>query len=159
MDNMLKNLKMITKITIVPAIILIFLLILCGISLSTLMEQADTIDHLSRTRFDIYRETTEIRSNVLKVHKTLYGILTWYTTGYYADAKIEEIAAEQMKILDESINLTTGLISRGDLSEEEKKIYNEITYELLDYSELALMVVATATSKVAFSTTIKASSL
>ncbi len=142
---MVKNVKMFVKIAIVPIIILVFLFGIAGISFVTFSQMQNIINDISKTRFNIYQQTNDINNEILNVHKTLYGILTWYTTGYYEDQKINEIAIGQLGKIDENVVRINALLESGNLNEEEKEIFNKIIEKLGIYKDSAEMVVDNAT--------------
>ena len=86
------------KIMVAPAVAIIFLMVLGGISYSVLTYQNSTVAELFNDRFANYQTASGSAQDISEVHSNVYRLFTWLSN--LTEDKINQITAEQKSRID-----------------------------------------------------------
>uniref|UniRef100_UPI004047F1E3 methyl-accepting chemotaxis protein n=1 Tax=Aliarcobacter sp. TaxID=2321116 RepID=UPI004047F1E3 len=129
----IKNMKIGKKIIIGPAVALLFLLILAVFSNSALKSDKNTLNEIVEVKFELYKSSSKILSEVNLFNSILYKIFS-YATDNYEQALIDE----QITLLDNLkktvIKDMEAFVKAPYLTEEEKKTIEDVSKDLIEYN-------------------------
>ena len=129
----IKNMKIGKKIIIGPAVALLFLLILAVFSNSALKSDKKTLNEIVEVKFELYKSSSKILSEVNLFNSILYKIFS-YATDNYEQALIDE----QITLLDNLKKIVIkdmeAFVKAPYLTEEEKKTIEDVNKDLIEYN-------------------------
>lgn len=123
------------KILVAPAIAVVFLLILSGVSYQSMDAQHTALDGLYNTRIKNLKIAGDTRTGVLDVHSRAYRLLTW--AGSLDPKKLD---AEGKSVIADADKLVAGFgkwANEPSLSDDEKKLGKQIGEMLSTYKKSA----------------------
>lgn len=145
MKQFFNNLKLGKKILLSPLIVFLFLILLAGGTFSSFWMMKNAIDDIYGKRFQEYQNSARIAQDVSYVNGTIYKIFNMIN--WMQDP--QEIAAMSKKV-GETMALDVELIKKSlssdRISAEEKKLYEAVLANLLDYQKASLKLLELATS-------------
>ena len=128
----INNLKIANKIVIAPAIVMIFLLILAIFANSALKSDRATLVEIVDDRFELYKSSSKILSDINWYNSVLYKVFSYATDGY-AQAQIDEQLALLNKISTNVLKDLDELLKQNYLTSKEKESLNLVLKNLKEY--------------------------
>ena len=130
----INNMKIGKKIVIGPAIAMLFLLVLAFFSNDALKSDKETLNEIVQVKFELYKSSSKILSDVNLFNSVLYKIFSYATDGYE-----QALIAEQIVVLENSKKAI-----EKDMEESFAKfaLISILTAFLLDDSAMKLTVFA-----------------
>jgi methyl-accepting chemotaxis protein len=145
MKQLFYNLTLSKKLLIAPAIVIIFLLILGGVSYVSLGNQKSAINDIFNNRFAIFQSSTDLDADIVNVQANLYKIITW-ANAKYDEKKIEALGKEQEAVLNKSEETIKSTLQVQALDQEEKKVFQTVVGNFAEYKKAALSEIDLASS-------------
>jgi methyl-accepting chemotaxis protein len=137
MNKILRNLKLAKKLLIGPVAVSLFLLLLAAGTYHGMTSQKAAMDDIYNNRFQGYQNSSEISRTIANVHANLYKVVSWAGANYEA-AKVDALGKEQKAALEKSIAFVQTLQKSGQITPDEKKLYDATLAQLKAYQEPAL---------------------
>ena len=123
--------KVLHKILIAPAVAILFLLVLGGVSYAVLLQQNSALDELAGSRFAGYQVAADAAQELSEVHSNVYRLITWIAN--LKEDRIKLVTDQQKKKLDEVGVLITKFAGQPSATEGERKLVGIATVELAKY--------------------------
>ena len=143
----LKNLKLTNKMLISPLVVVVFFVLLAFGTFNGLSLMKDSINDIFKNRFKGYQGSSKIMSDAANVHANLYKILNWVSTQH--DAKqVEILSKEQATAITGDIDFIKKTLAGSNLAGEERKLYEAVLANLLEYQKPAVGVIDIAAADV-----------
>ena len=125
----IKNMKIGKKIIVGPAIAMLFILILALFSNSALKSDKNTLNEIVQVKFELYKSSSKILSDVNLFNSVLYKIFS------YASDKYEQALIDEQIVILENLKKTItndmeDFLKATYLTEEEKKNIEERLYKV-----------------------------
>ena len=127
------------KLLIAPLIVVLFLIVLSYVSYRSLSNQKVAMDNIYHARFKSYQDTSRLIKELLSIHSNVYRVISW-TDARYDSQKIDHLAKDQIKALEEILGFSKSILSSNTLTPEEKKAYQAILENLMPYNKAAKAV-------------------
>ncbi len=137
MKQFFNNLKLGKKMLLSPLIVFIFLIILAGGTFSSFWMLKNAIDDIYNNRFQEYQNSSRIVQDVSSVNGTIYKIFNMIN--WMQDQ--QEIAAMTAKVgetMAQDVDLIKKILASERLRAEEKKLYEAVLTNLLEYQKASL---------------------
>ena len=128
----INNLKIANKIIIAPAIVMIFLLILAIFSNSALKSDRATLVEIVDDRFELYKSSSKILSDINWYNSVLYKVFSYATDGY-AQVQIDEQLSLLNKISTNVLKDLEELLKQTYLTPKEKENLELVLKNLKEY--------------------------
>ena len=144
MKQFIANLKMAKKIMLAPFVAIACLLAFGLVAYIGLFQQRSAINNIFH-RFASSQESQKIATDITSVHASLYRVLEW-SVARYNQAKIDNHAKEQLKILAGAYEKINQVVISGKGSDEEKALYRTLLGQVKEYQEKALTVIDLASA-------------
>lgn len=144
MKNFFNNLKLGKKMLLSPLVVFIFLIILAGGTFSSFWTLKSSIDDIYNNRFMGYQNSSKIVHDISNVNGNIYKIFNMIN--WTQDA--QEISAMSKKVtstMQEDVDLIKKILNSPALRPEEKKLYNTVLMNLLEYQQASLKLLELAT--------------
>jgi len=139
MSHLISSMSISKKLLVSPLVVLVSMASLVAMAYVGFSAQSSAIDDLYSNRFVGYQSCTRIINDVNIVHKNLYKVLS--LAGSNTDEKIiDALVKEQLKVLAETQQFTEGMVTRGNVTAEEKKLLETALGHLKPYREQAAKV-------------------
>jgi methyl-accepting chemotaxis protein len=139
-DKMIfSKLSLSKKLLIAPLIVVLFLIVLSYVSYRSLSNQKVAMDNIYHARFKSYQDTSRLIKELLSIHSNVYRVISW-TDARYDSQKIDHLAKDQIKALEEILGFSKSILSSNTLTPEEKKAYQAILENLMPYNKAAKAV-------------------
>jgi|WetSurMetagenome_2_1015567.scaffolds.fasta_scaffold41654_3 methyl-accepting chemotaxis protein len=135
MKQWIGNLKMKTKLLISPGAAVAFLIIFGIISTLGFLKQKSALEDIFNNRFNFYKASIGIISDLREVHANVYKWMVWTTSGYDAQ-KINTLRDEQfekVKLVQSNIE---DVLRRPNIAETEKDIFKQAGELMKKYQEM-----------------------
>ena len=127
------NMKIGKKIVIGPAIAMLFLLVLAFFSNDALKSDKETLNEIVQVKFELYKSSSKILSDVNLFNSVLYKIFSYATDGYE-----QALIAEQIVVLENSKKAIEkdmeAFLKAEYLTQEERKYIEDVNKDLIEYS-------------------------
>ncbi len=150
-NNRLKKISMRVKILLAPALIIVFLLLFGLASYLGLAAQKRALQDIYGNRFKSYQASAVLVKDLTSVHANTYRILGWEAARYERD-KIDALSKEQLVVLDRAVETIKKGANSPTVASEEKKIYQAILADLLDYQKAISSAIDLSSSDANFAT-------
>jgi methyl-accepting chemotaxis protein len=129
----IKNMKIGKKIIVGPAIAMLFILILALFSNSALKSDKNTLNEIVQVKFELYKSSSKILSDVNLFNSVLYKIFS------YASDKYEQALIDEQIVILENLKKTItndmeDFLKATYLTEEEKKNIDNVNKDLIEYN-------------------------
>lgn len=147
MKRIIMNLKMAKKMMLLPAIILIFVLLLSFAAYRGMAAQKTAIDDIFNKRFKTYHDTAELVEMLANIHTNVYKLISWLSANY-EEQQINALANEQKKALEKTVEIVQTILKRDTLTVEERKLFERLQSDLMEYRKPVEGVISVATSDV-----------
>jgi methyl-accepting chemotaxis protein len=144
MKSMLRNLKMSSKIMIVPFIVMMFLIIITAMSYRGLLDQKLALDDIFNVHFQTYHEASQLITQVTTVNKDIYRLIGFANSGMDT-GKITAMGKEILNAMGETKSLVKGTIAK-QLDPKEKTLFEEVLKGIDPYEALLGQVIQMATA-------------
>jgi methyl-accepting chemotaxis protein len=129
----IKNMKIGKKIIIGPAIAMIFLLVLAFFSNSALKSDKNALTNIVQVKFELYKSSSKILSDVNLFNSILYKIFSYATDNYE-----QSLIDEQIVLLDnlkkDIMNDMNIFLKASFLTPEDKKNIDDVNKDLVEYT-------------------------
>ncbi len=145
MKQLLNNMALSKKLLIAPAIVMIFLLILGGVSYVSLSNQQSAINSIFNKRFAIFQSSTDLVADVVNVQANLYKLITW-ANAKYDQNKIDALGKDQVAVLNKSEEAINKTLQFKGFDQEEKKVFQTVVSDFAEYKKAALQEIDLASS-------------
>ncbi|HPL63988.1 MAG TPA: methyl-accepting chemotaxis protein [Syntrophales bacterium] len=136
MKKFFNNLKLSKKMLISPVLVMLFLTALAYGAFHGMSQQKAAIEDIFNNRFVAFQNSAKILQDAAIVHANLYKVLNWSSTNYDAQ-KIDALAKEQTQTIVKDIEFIKKLMGSGALSAEERKLYQAVLDNILEYQKPA----------------------
>jgi len=140
MKKFFNNLKLSKKMLIAPVLVMLFLTALAYGAFYGMSQQKAAIEDIFNNRFVAFQNSAKILQDAAIVHANLYKVLNWSSTNYDAQ-KIDALAKEQTQTIINDIEFIKKLMASGTLSAEERKLYQAVLDNILEYQKPATGVI------------------
>ena len=129
----INNMKIGKKIVIGPAIAMLFLLVLAFFSYNALKSDKETLNEIVQVKFELYKSSSKILSDVNLFNSVLYKIFSYATDGYE-----QALIAEQIVVLENSKKAIEkdmeAFLKAEYLTQEERKYIEDVNKDLIEYN-------------------------
>ena len=129
----INNMKIGKKIVIGPAIAMLFLLVLAFFSNDALKSDKETLNEIVQVKFELYKSSSKILSDVNLFNSVLYKIFSYATDGYE-----QALIAEQIVVLENSKKAIEkdmeAFLKAEYLTQEERKYIEDVNKDLIEYN-------------------------
>ena len=142
-SGFLGNLKISKKLLVAPIVVLLFLIVLSIGAYLGLSNQKDAIEDIFNVRFQNYQISSRVMKEISVVHSNVYKVLS-QAAAKFDEKKVDALGKEQMVAIDRSINSLQKVLKSGNLTGEEKKLFQVSLDKLLDYQKPAKGVLEVA---------------
>jgi methyl-accepting chemotaxis protein len=145
MKQFFNNLKLGMKMLVSPLIVFIFLLLLAGGTFFSFWMMKNAIDDIYTNRFQQLQQSLQIAQDAAAANGTIYQIfnmINWMQDQQEIDALVGKVK-ETMALNVDSIEKS---LSSGRLSEGEKKLYEAVLSNLLEYQKASTRLLELALS-------------
>jgi methyl-accepting chemotaxis protein len=129
----INNMKIGKKIVVGPAIAMFFLLILAFFSNSALKSDKETLNEIVQVKFEVYKSSSKILSDVNLFNSVLYKIFSYATDGY-EKALIDEQIANLENFKKTIVQDMEAFLKAPYLTQEERKNIEDVNKDLLEYN-------------------------
>jgi methyl-accepting chemotaxis protein len=129
----INNMKIGKKIVVGPAIAMFFLLILAFFSNSALKSDKDTLNEIVQVKFEVYKSSSKILSDVNLFNSILYKIFSYATDGY-EKALIDEQIGNLENFKKTIIQDMEAFLKAPYLTQEERKNIEDVNKDLVEYN-------------------------
>ncbi len=146
-----KNLSLMAKILTAPALTIVLLVFFGIVSYVGLTTQKRALHDIFENRFKSYETSANLANDLVAVHMNIYRLLSW-EVARYDRGKIAALGKEQIETLKRSVETVKRSIGSPLLSAEEKKLYEIMLKELLDYEKAILSAIDLSESDLNFAT-------
>ncbi len=140
MKTLFNDQRIFRKLLVAPILVLLFLLILAGISYQGLSYQHKTIRDLFDIRFRNYQDISTVINRVTAVHANVYKILSW-SQASFDDNRVATLIKDETAALKEIRELLQKSLNSSTLTEQEKRYYGDSMNEIRDYERVFLQVI------------------
>ncbi|MFC5497823.1 methyl-accepting chemotaxis protein [Caenimonas terrae] len=123
--------KVLQKILVAPAVAILFLLVLGGLSYGVLQQQNAALEELSRSRFAGYQVAADAAQDLSEVHSNVYRLITWIAN--LSEDKVKQVTNEQKAKIDQVNAKITQFAGQANATEGERKLIALATVELAKY--------------------------
>jgi methyl-accepting chemotaxis protein len=123
--------KVLHKVLVAPAVAILFLLVLGGLSYGVLQHQNASLEELSRSRFAGYQVAAEAARDLSEVHSNVYRLITWIAN--LKDDKIKQVTDQQKARIDRVNATITNFAGQAGTTDGERKLIGLATAELAKY--------------------------
>jgi methyl-accepting chemotaxis protein len=123
--------KVLQKILTAPAVAIVFLVLLAGLSFGVLRQQNAAMEELSKSRFAAYQVSADAAQDLSEVHSNVYRLITWIAN--LQEDRIRKITDEQKARIDQVNATITRFGARADLADAERKLIALAVAELAKY--------------------------
>jgi methyl-accepting chemotaxis protein len=147
MNNFFNNLKLAKKMLIAPIVVLLFLILMAAGVYVSLAMQKSALNDIYNNRFKQYQNSAKILNDITGIQGNLSRILNWIKVNYDA-GKVQEAVGRQKALLNEDIELIKKLLSSGNLTDEEKKLFKSAQDNLIEYQKAVIGVLDTSAADV-----------
>jgi len=144
MKKFFNNLKLSKKMLLSPLVVFTFLIILAGGTFSSFWTLKSSIDDIYNNRFKGYQNSSKIVHDVSNVNGNIYKIfnmINWTQDPLEISGMSKKIAST----MQEDAALIKKILASPELRPEEKKLYNAVLVNLLEYQQAALKLLELAT--------------
>ncbi len=142
-SGFLRNLKISKKLLVAPIVVLLFLIVLSIGAYLGLSNQKDAIEDIFNVRFQNYQISSRVMKEISVVHSNVYKVLS-RAAAKFDEKKVDALGKEQMVAIERSINSLQKVLKSGNLTGEEKKLFQVSLDKLLDYQKPAKGVLEVA---------------
>jgi methyl-accepting chemotaxis protein len=123
--------KVLHKILVAPAVAILFLLVLGGMSYGALQQQNSAFEELAKSRFAGYQVAADAAQDLSEVHSNVYRLITWIAN--LKEDKIKQVTDQQKAKIDEVSKAITQFSSQAGATEGERKLISLALAELAKY--------------------------
>jgi methyl-accepting chemotaxis protein len=149
--NRISNLNMMAKILVAPVLVIVLLIMFGMVSYLGLSTQKGALNDIFNNRFKSYQVSAKLANDLTDVHMSTYRILSW-ETARFDRAKINALAKEQVETLKRAVETVQKGVDSKSATGEEKKLYESMMKELLDYQKAILSAIDLSDSDLNFAT-------
>ena len=146
-----KNLSMAMRILIAPVLIIGLLLFFAIASYLGLTTQKRALNDIYNNRFKSYQTSAVLAKDLTGVHANTYRLLSW-ETARFDRARIDALGKAQLATLERSVDIIKKNIASPSVTTEEKKIFDTILTDLVEYQKSIQSAVDLSSSDLNFAT-------
>jgi len=136
MKNFFNNLKLGKKILLAPMVVFVFLLLNAIGTYQAVSLQSSSIDDIYNNRFKGYQQSSQIIVDMSAVQTKLYKIMNWIASNY-DKKRIEDLSRQIETDISANVEFTRKILQSGNLMPEEKKYYQIVYGNLLEFQKQA----------------------
>lgn len=137
----LDNIKMIYKLVIIAITNSLLFLALFLLTYFNMIDQKKSIEDIFNNRFKIIKDTSDISSNLLRIHSNCFRIITYVSVGGHEKNEISLLCNTQETRLNKTISsLKDQINSSNILTKNEIEVLQKIYTYLLEYKDNAKSV-------------------
>ena len=130
--NVLNRLRISVKFAIAPGVVLLFMLVLAGASLSALNKEKEIVSDLYENRFQHNKKVYAVLGQLQRSYSMTYEMLASANAGYAAE-QLDRMIATIHGNINEAEKILTPWLNDKDLSAEERKLIEQTTTILKAY--------------------------
>jgi len=145
MKQILSNLKMMNKSLAGPLLVLLLLIILGVVSYRGILIQQQAMDTFYNQRFKGYQDASRILYNLTEINLNIYKVINW-SHANYEEKKTDQLRNEQIKLINQEVELFQKIAGSKTLSAEEQKLFQETLPNILDYKKTSLDAIDMSTA-------------
>lgn len=145
MKQILSNLKMMNKSLVGPLLVLLLLIIIGVVSYRGILIQQQALDTFYNQRFKGYQDVSRILSDLTEINLNIYKVIN-LSHANYEEKKIDQLRNEQVKLINQEVESFQKIAGSKTLSAEEKKLFQEILPNILDYKKTSLDAIDMSTA-------------
>ena len=149
--NILNRLRISVKFALAPAVVLLFMLILAGASLSALNKEKAIVADLYEIRFQHSKKVYTVLGQLQRSYSMTYEMLASANAGYAA-SQLDKMTATIHGNIDDAEKILAPWLKDGDLTAEERKLVENAVAILKTYRKKVADVLDIA--KVDYSTAV-----
>ena len=153
MMQFFNNLKLSKKMMLAPFVVFVFLIILAGGTFTSFWNQKSSIDDIYSNRFQEYQNSSKVVNDISTTNGNIYKVFNMinWTQDPQEIAAITKLITTTM---NEDVELIRQILKKSNIQAEEKKKYNSVLVNLLEYQKAAtkLMELAIGDSTSSFQT-------
>ena len=123
--------KVLQKILIAPAVAILFLLVLGGLSYGVLQQQNSALEDLAKSRFAGYQVAADAAQDLSEVHSNVYRLITWIAN--LKEDKIKQVTDQQKAKIDQVSTVIAQFAGQSRASDGERKLVGLAVAELAKY--------------------------
>jgi methyl-accepting chemotaxis protein len=138
------NLKLAKKMLLAPIVVVFLLILLAGGIFFSLSEQKGNINDIYNNRFKQYKNSARMLNDISNVQGNLSRILNWIKVNYDKQ-EITKSIKEQKETLAADVVLLQDVLKSPTLSPEEKKNFQAVLNNLLEYQKSVVAVLDLST--------------
>jgi len=131
---MFNNMKLTTKLSMTPAIVILFMLISGVFSLWGIRMLQATIEEMHSVRFANYARVVAIMGDTNSIHNRLYRLISWSRSGF-EQTKLDAEAKEIQSLIAQTVNVVKTMAGDTKLKAEEKKFVTETLATFTAYTK------------------------
>ena len=147
----INNLSMMAKILVAPVLVIVLLVMFGIASYLGLNTQKSALNDIFNNRFKSYKVSAKLANDLTDVHMSTYRILSW-ETARYDRAKINALGKKQLETLKRAVETVQSGVDSKSATAEEKKIYESMMKEMIDYQKAIISAIDLADSDLNFAT-------
>jgi methyl-accepting chemotaxis protein len=147
----ISNLNMMSKILVAPMLVIVLLVLFGMASYLGMSTQKNALNNIFNSRFKSYQTSAKLANDLTDVHMGTYRLLSW-ETARYDRAKINGLAKELTETLKNAIATVQQGTDAKSTTPKEKKLYESMMKELLDYQKAVLSAIDLSESDLNFAT-------
>jgi methyl-accepting chemotaxis protein len=134
MKNMIRNMRLSRKLSVAPATVAIFMVLLGIVAYGGLAKQNAALDDIFHNRFQRYQNSAVIVKDIASVHANIYKVISWANAKYEA-SKIDDLGKEQIEVLKRTGEIVQKSLQEKGITDEERKAYQEVSTNFAGYLE------------------------
>ena len=123
--------KVLQKILIAPAVAILFLLVLGGLSYGVLQQQNSALEDLAKSRFAGYQVAADAAQDLSEVHSNVYRLITWIAN--LKEDKIKQVTDQQKAKIDQVSTVIAQFAGQSRVTDGERKLVGLAVAELAKY--------------------------
>jgi methyl-accepting chemotaxis protein len=151
MKRYFMNMSIAKKFLVAPTVIMVFLILVGGITYRVFYTQQGALKDIYKNRFSTYQVAAQLSKDLANVHANLYKLIGWIDARY-ATEKIEALGKEQVAAMNQTTKTIQEKIASSSTLPEEKKIFEGLLASLGEYKESAQATIDLGGSVTEFAT-------
>jgi methyl-accepting chemotaxis protein len=143
MRQFFENLSLFRKLLLAPSIVVFFLLLQGLASYLGLAKMHGELKQIFISRFGNYQTSTQMVSDITRVHANIYKIISW-ANAKYDSAKIDQLSKEQLATFEEVGKNIDSMGKRKGLDLNEKKLLEKAAADFGAYQKTGTSAISLA---------------
>ncbi len=145
--QIISRLSLMKKLLIGPVVVILFMLILAGLSYRGLLGQRSALADIYRVKFKDYQTLSQIRQELGTVHGNINKLMNWINSNT-DKTRVEVLAKAQGKILTANLDGLEKFLKKSGQGVEEMKKLQALIEQVKAYQKTALVTIDMAEADV-----------